>query len=65
MIKVNGEEMTWRGGMTAQDILDEKNFTFRMIAVWINGEPVERGGYSAAAVPDGADVEVLHMISGG
>jgi len=66
MINVNGEEMSWRDGMSVQDVLDAKNFTFRMIAVWINDEPVERGGgYSSALVPDGANVEVIHMISGG
>ena len=66
MIHVNGDEMPWREGMSVQDVLDAKNFTFRMIAVWINDEPVERaGGYTAAIIPDGADVEVIHMISGG
>ena len=66
MIRVNGDEMPWRDGMSVQDVLDAKNYTFRMIAVWINDEPVERGaGYSAALVPDGANVEVIHMFSGG
>ena len=66
MIRVNGDEMPWRGGMSVQDVLDAKNFTFRMIAVWINDKPVERSeGYSVALVPDGANVEVIHMISGG
>jgi len=66
MIRVNGEEMPWHDGMSIQDVLDAKKYTFRMIAVWINDEPVERDeGYSAAIVPDGANVEVIHMISGG
>ena len=66
MIRVNSEEMPWRDGMSVQDILDAKNYTFKMIAVCINDEPIERGeGYSAALVPDDADVEVIHMISGG
>ena len=66
MIHVNGEEMSWHDGMSVQDVLDEKNFTFKMIAVWINDEPIEkRESYQAALVPDGANVEVIHMISGG
>jgi len=66
MIRVNGEEMPWRDGMSVQDILDAKNYTFKMIAVWINDEPIERSeGYSTAPVPDDANVEVIHMISGG
>ena len=66
MIRVNGEEMPWRDGISVQDVLDAKNYTFRMIAVWINDEPAERGeGYSAVLIPDGANVEIIHMISGG
>ena len=66
MIKVNGEDMEWREGMTVQDILDERNYTFRMISVWINGSPVQRReDYPVTPVPDSSDVQVIHMISGG
>ena len=66
MIHVNGDEMSWRDGMSIQDVLNAKNFTFKMIAVWINDNPVERSeGYSKVLVPDGANMEVIHMISGG
>ncbi|MDR0648635.1 MAG: sulfur carrier protein ThiS [Synergistaceae bacterium] len=66
MIKVNGEEIPWRNGMTVQDVLDAKSFTFRMISVWINENPVgRRENYSSTLVPDGASVDVVHMISGG
>jgi sulfur carrier protein ThiS len=33
--------------------------------VQINGELIKRGSYDMAVVPDGADVQVIHMISGG
>jgi sulfur carrier protein len=66
MITVNGEEFAWREGLTVQDILDEKNYTFRMLSVWIDDEPVaDRGAYRSAQVPDGGKVEIIHMISGG
>jgi sulfur carrier protein len=66
MIMVNGDEFEWREGLTVQDILDAKNFTFRMISVWINGEAVEnRDSYASTHVPDGGEVEIIHMISGG
>ena len=66
MLKVNGEEIPWHEGMTVQDVLDAKNFTFRMISVWINENPVERReDYNSTTVPDGAEVEIIHMISGG
>ncbi|MDR0616807.1 MAG: sulfur carrier protein ThiS [Synergistaceae bacterium] len=66
MIMVNGDEFEWREGLTVQDILDAKNFTFRMISVWINGEAVQnRADYASSLVPDGGEVEIIHMISGG
>ena len=66
MIKVNGENLEWRDGMTVQDVLDAKNYTFRMISVWINGKPVQRReDYPVTPVPDESDVQVIHMISGG
>ncbi len=65
MITVNGEGMDWRDGMTIADILKARNYIFSMIAVFINGELIKRGTYEKAVVPDGADVQVIHMISGG
>lgn len=51
--------------MTVQDVLNERRFTFRMIGVWVNGEPVPRGDFATFLVPDGARVEAIHMVSGG
>jgi sulfur carrier protein len=52
--------------LTVQDILDAKNYTFRLISVWINGKVVQnRGDYPVTPVPDGGEVEIIHMISGG
>jgi sulfur carrier protein len=66
MIKVNGEEFPWKDGLTVQDILDEKKYTFRMISIWINDEPVpRRPEYFKTTVPDESEVQVIHMISGG
>jgi sulfur carrier protein len=65
MITVNGERMEWRDGMTVADILKARNYIFRMIAVQVNGELVKRTSYDKAVVPDRADVQVIHMISGG
>jgi thiamine biosynthesis protein ThiS len=65
MITVNGSPMEWREGMTVAEILKIRNYVFRMIVVQVNGELVKRGTYDRAAVPDGASVDVIHMISGG
>jgi sulfur carrier protein len=66
LITVNGDKFDWREGLTVQDILDAKNYTFRLISVWINGEAVQnRADYAVTPVPDGGEVEVIHMMSGG
>lgn len=65
MIRVNGDPMEWDEGMTVQDILDRKNFTFRMLSVWIDERAVAARDFKSARIPDGANVQVIHMISGG
>jgi sulfur carrier protein len=66
VIRVNNQyDVEHRPGMTVQDVLDALKFTFRMIAVKVNGQPVLRRDFVSTEVPDGAEVQALHMISGG
>ena len=65
MIRVNSVENKWKSGMTVQDILNEQGFTFKMLAVWVNDSPVTAEEFSTTLVPDGADVQAIHLISGG
>ncbi len=65
MITVNSDPMPHTPGMTVQDVLDAKNFIFRMLAVSVNGQVIPRKDYKTTEIPDGAEVQVIHMISGG
>jgi len=65
MITVNGDPLDHTPGMTVTDILRIKNFIFRMLVVQVNGKVIKRPDYAATTVPDGADVQVIHLISGG
>jgi sulfur carrier protein len=65
MICVNHEEMEWQRGMTVQDILDRRKYTFPLIVVKVDGELVPKEAYGSHRVEDGADVRVIHLISGG
>lgn len=65
MIKVNGDPMEWRDGMTVQDILNAKKYKFPLLIVTIDDEHVTKEQYAATIVPDGANVKVIHMLSGG
>ena len=65
MITVNGEGHPWHGGLTVRQLLKEKNYIFPMIIVKINDRFIPRTGYDGAAIADGDDVWVIHLISGG
>lgn len=65
MITVNGTSSEWKEGMTVQDLLDRENYTFKMISVWINNCAVEKTAFAARKIPDRAEVQVIHNISGG
>jgi sulfur carrier protein len=65
VLQVNDEPLAYDPGMTVEDILKKKNYLFPLVAVWIDGEFVARRRYGKTAVPDGADVKVVHMIAGG
>ena len=65
MLIVNDEPLDYDAGMTVADVLKKRNYIWRMLAVFVNGEFVPRGTYDKAPVPDGAEVKVIHQIAGG
>ncbi len=65
MLIVNGEPMEWRMGMTVRDVLRERGYVFPLLIVRIDGRLVERTAYDTTPVPDGSEVDVLHLMSGG
>jgi sulfur carrier protein len=66
MIRVNDQyDVEHRPGMTVQDLLDALKFSFRMIVVKVDGQVVLRKNFATTEVPDGAQVQAIHLISGG
>jgi sulfur carrier protein len=66
VIRVNAQyEVEYRPGMTVQDVLDALKFSFRMIVVKIDGVVVLKRDFATTEVPDGADMQAIHLISGG
>jgi sulfur carrier protein len=65
MITVNGESLAFRQGMTIRDVLKEKGFVFPLLIVKVDGTLVPRDQYPSFLVPDGADLQVIHLMSGG
>lgn len=62
---VNDDLLEWQDGMTVRDVLVAKNYIFKLLVITVNGTLVPRGSYDEAPVPAGADVKVVHLISGG
>ncbi len=65
MITVNSDKLDWYEGITIQNILEIKNYKFKLLVTKINGTLVKRPDYATTTVPDEADVKIIHLISGG
>lgn len=64
-ITVNGDKIPYEDNMTVTRVLQVMNYIFRMLIVRINGELVQKKDYPTTVIPEGANVEVIHLISGG
>ncbi|MDP2876654.1 MAG: sulfur carrier protein ThiS [Holophaga sp.] len=65
MIQVNGDGMEWQDGLTVRGVLVHRNFRFPLLIITVNGELVQPKAYDSTLVPDGAEVQVVHLMSGG
>ena len=64
-ITVNGNTVGWEEGLTITTLLTKMNYTFKMLVIKVNGTLVKKDQYDQTQVPDGADVAIIHLISGG
>ena len=64
-IMVNGDSLKWEEGMNIDLILKRKKYTFRMLVVKVDGKLIKKTEYDKTFVQPGADVKVIHLISGG
>jgi thiamine biosynthesis protein ThiS len=51
--------------LTVSQLLEIKNFTFKMIVVKINGKLIKKGTYETAVIKNNDIVNAIHLISGG
>lgn len=65
MIKVNGRDFQWEEGLTVQEMINKKNYTFPSIVVKINGKFIHPEEYETTIINDGDDVQAIHLITGG
>ncbi|WP_077390587.1 sulfur carrier protein ThiS [Mobilibacterium timonense] len=64
MVKINGE-MTGAAGTVLEDLLLEKGYNMKFIAVEINEHIVKKADYPETVLQDGDSVEVVSFVSGG
>lgn len=64
MVKINGE-MTDAAGTVLEDLLLEKSYNMKFIAVEINEHIVKKADYPETVLQDGDSVEVVSFVSGG
>ena len=64
-ITVNDNRIDWEENMTITRILKIMNYTFRMLIIKVDGKLVKKIEYESTIVSPGADVKVIHLISGG
>ncbi|MBC8486220.1 MAG: sulfur carrier protein ThiS [Bacteroidetes bacterium] len=51
--------------LTVQELIEKKNFTFRLLVTKVNGKLVKRDERDNVKIKDGDNVAVIHLISGG
>lgn len=64
-MRVNGEPVDLEGDITVRELLDRLGFVFPLLVVRVDGALVPRGEYDTTRVAGDADVQVLHLVSGG
>ena len=61
----NRKENIDKDEISLAELIQIKNFTFKLLVTKINGALVKKDDRSEAPVRDGDEVNILHMISGG
>ena len=58
--KIDGHEK-----ITIQELLELKNFTYKMLMVRLNDTTVKKDDYDNTYIRDGDKVAVIHLMTGG
>ncbi|MBU1013119.1 MAG: sulfur carrier protein ThiS [Bacteroidetes bacterium] len=61
----NREEVIERENLTVEELIQYKNYTFKLLVTKINEQLVKKDERKTTFIKNGDKVVVLHMISGG
>ena len=62
---LNNRLETWQPDLTIKNLLDIKEYKFRMLVIKINDILIKKVDYASAIIPMNANVQILHLMSGG
>jgi len=62
---LNNRLEEWRQGMTIKDLIESKNFIFKMLVVKIDNKLIRKADYPTTLIPDKSSIQILHLMSGG
>jgi sulfur carrier protein len=61
----NNVEFFLQDQLTINEILKEKNYSFRLILVKLNNTLINKLDFDHTTVKDGDDLKIIHLMSGG
>jgi len=61
----NRDEVFEKDAMNVTELLQAKNFTFKIITIKLNGKFIKKEDYDATLIKDGDDVAAIHLLTGG
>lgn len=64
-VTINGKRLTLEGPLTIADLLRQRGFDPRLVAVELNGEIVPREHYAQRVLRSGDTLEIVHFVGGG
>jgi thiamine biosynthesis protein ThiS len=65
MFLLNNRPENWSDNLSIKDLLERKNYKFKMLVIKINGKLIKKSEYDSAIIPPKAEVQILHLMSGG
>lgn len=61
----NNPESFEKNEISISEILQEKNYVFKMLVIKVNDKVVRKDEYNNTFVKEGDNVVILHLVSGG
>lgn len=61
----NREEFFEKDLINIKELLQAKNYTFKIITIKVNGKFIKKEEYDATFIKEGDNVAAIHLITGG